>query len=441
MEHRQKLNTPHPCLVKTLPDIWTWAQGLPVWTSWSPAVPIRTWTKLSLFIWTMTAITRWPAPVHRAHGGSFPFVARVRAGRLWHAICPIHISIPAVICGTGRESFAPICWTSSSYQLVVATRGLVAVRVGCPIGTFWFKTRTSPVCPEVFTVISVRLWSISVCRRGLFIGSSFTSVPFWIPFVCRLRGLRCGCPFTISVIAPCSVSVVFRATQASSTPSFWRVSLATLAISFPSLLLVLLAFFRWSSSLLVSAETHRLSVSRLTSVWRCWSIVVNKVNIAESVHWETVSVGVKFRRGAPRKSLRLGAHVVILYQCPKFNLFFKSAFSIIVMVFCCTSMPQVSFLGLPAFLPPRSRWPPLLTVSLSLSSTAPWFTTPILPVSISLCGGAPSPTLAKHVWIRHLSHPINATSTSTVMLIPCTLPKLCPWLCRETKHWASCVTG
>lgn len=384
------------------PDIWTWAQRLPVRTPWSSAVSIRTWTKLSLFIWTGSAITWWPAPGHWACRGSLSFIAGIWTRWLWHTICPIYIYITAVICGTGRNSFAPICWTPSSNQLVVTTRGLVAIRVWCPIGTFCFKTRTSPVCPEVFTVISVRLWSISVCRRGLFIRSCFASVPFWIPFVCRLWGLRWRCPFTIFIIAPCSVSRIFRATQATSTPYFWRVSLTTLAVFFPARLLLLLALLRGSSCWFVFTEAYCISVSRVSSVWRCWSIII-KFNFAESVHWQPVSMGVKFRRGTPRKSLWLGAHVIILYQCPKFNLFFKSAFSAIVTVFCSTSVPQISFLCLPAFLSPRRRRPPLLTVSVTLSSTAPRFTTPVLSVTVSLCWGAPSPTLAKKLGIRHLS--------------------------------------
>lgn len=402
----------HTLFCKTSPDIWTWAQGLSVWTSWSPAVSIRTWTKLSLLIWTVSAITRGPAPVGRAHRGSLPLVAGVWTRWLWHTICPIHIYIPTVICGTGRESFAPISWTSFRYQLVITTRGLVAIRVWCPIGTFCFETRTSPVCPEVFTVISVRLWSISVCRWGFFIRSCFTSVPFWIPFICRLWGLTCRCPFTISVIAPCSVSVVFRATQATSTPSFWGVSLSALAVLFLAQLLILLAPFRWSSCFLVLGEADCLTVSWVTSVWGCWSIIVTKVYIAEPVHWEPISMGVKFRRGATRKPLWLGAYVIILYQCPEFNLFFKSAFSVIARVFCCAGMPQVSPLALSMFLSPRSRWAPLLTVPLPLSSTAPRLTAPVLPVSISLRGGAPSPTLTKHLWIRHLSTKNYAIATT-----------------------------
>lgn len=171
----------------------------------------------------------------------------------------------------------------------------------------------------------------------------------------------------------------------------------------PCWLPYLLAPFRWPSRFLIFADIRCISLPHATPVRGRWSIIVTKVCIAKLVYRQPVQFG----RGASRETLRLRANVIILYQCPKFSLAFKSVFSVDIRFPARASLPKAFLLGLSASSSPRNRGAPLVTLPLSLSTTAPCFATPVLSVSIFLCRGAPSPTFAKQLGVRHLLN-INA---------------------------------
>lgn len=249
------------------PDIGAGAQRLPVWAAGPPAVSVGTGPKLALLVRAVAAVAGGPAPVGRAAGRALALVAGVGTGGLWCGVRPVHVQVPAVVGGAGGLSLAPVGGTSSGYELVVPGGGLVRVGIGRPIGTFSFEARTSPVRPEVFAVISVRLGGVSVRRGGLFVRAGFTSMPLRIPFLRRLRGLGRR-PFSVPVIAPGSISVVFRSTQAASTSRFGGVSFAALAFLLLAQLLPLLASLRTSSCWFLFLNACFLPVSGVTSFWR-----------------------------------------------------------------------------------------------------------------------------------------------------------------------------
>lgn len=209
--------------------------------------------------------------------------------------------------------------------------------------------------------------------------------------------------------------MILGATQAPTTPGFGGVSLATLALLLSCWLLRLLAPVRGPSRFLIFADICCLPLPHATPVRGRWSIIVPKVCIAELVYRQPVQLG----RGASRETLRLGANVIILYQCPKFSLVFKSVFSVDIVVPGRASLPKASLLGLSASPSPGNRGAPLVTLPLSLSTTAPCFAAPVLSVSIFLCRGAPSPTFAKHLRVRHLLS-INA-AVRRRELLSCTI--------------------